>query len=60
MPTALRLLLMTVLIAASVGAAWLFRLDAAVSSSGGVVVTDRWLGKVYYCGSADCQQVYPK
>lgn len=40
--------------------AWLFRFDTAINNAGGIVVTDRWLGKVYYCGSSECQPIYPK
>jgi hypothetical protein len=40
--------------------AWLFRFDVTINNVGVVIVTDRWMGKVYYCGSSDCQLVYPK
>lgn len=39
---------------------WLLRLDTEINATGGVVITDRWTGKVHYCGSSECQLLYPK
>jgi hypothetical protein len=39
--------------------AWLMRIDAKPSGVGAVVVTDRWIGRVYYCFGG-CVILYPK
>ncbi len=56
----LRAFLLLVLLIALAIAAWLLRLDTDINATGGVVITDRWVGKVYYCGSSECQLLYPK
>jgi hypothetical protein len=56
-PTAKALL--AYLIVALVVFTWLMRIDAKPTGTGFFYVTDRWLGRVYFCGSGQCATYYP-
>jgi hypothetical protein len=51
---------------ASIGAAWLLRIDTKpVGAEGlGVIVTDHWTGRVYLCSPTStaprCHELYPQ
>ena len=55
-------LLLLLLLAVAMGAAWMLRLSVdAVSQPppGEIIITDRWTGSVYVCRNGFCLRHYP-